>query len=250
MKFPYYSNDIRYSGKCLPVIFEPNVEAKEIIVNFFDQDGDVIYEPIVKTNDGSAYWNEVYLPSIPEKEGYGSDGYWVDEDGNFYYQDTWVMFDNRITNLTARYGESSYPPVNACVIFDPATYSGETEIIDGELYAKVVVDGYNSVILLNQEIDCTNFTTFKAKFAIKEYNPDYQIMIGIKDSSYNDVSEFTNYDVDVIPSIYEAGFAEEKGWNTISETKIAYLIQPFVQEKTNYSALSDVTIYIGKIWAE
>ncbi len=137
-----------------------------------------------------------------------------------------------------------------CVIFDPATYYGETEVIDGELFAKITVDGYNSIISLNQEIDCSFFTTFKAKFAIKEYNPDYQIIIVIKDSSFNDVSEFTNYDVDINPSVYEAGFAEEKGWNTVSETKIAYYIQPVVQEKTNYSALSDVTIYIGKIWAE
>lgn len=72
--------------------------------NFLDKDGNIIVEQISVTeslNDSS--WNEIYLPSIPEKQGYISDGYWYDNEGNKYSQNSYFDLIATTTNFTAKY---------------------------------------------------------------------------------------------------------------------------------------------------
>lgn len=73
---------------------------------FKGEDGIQLVEPISVTEDiSNSNWNRFYLPSIPNKEGYVSDGYWYDSYGNSYYQNTYVILYDTTTNFTAKYRE-------------------------------------------------------------------------------------------------------------------------------------------------
>lgn len=136
------------------------------------------------------------------------------------------------------------------VLFDPTNYNGEVIEKDGEKYAKITVDGYNTTISITP-VDCSEVTTFKVKMYAEEENANFNLTLGIKDSGYADISSPVLYGVGNIPKEATAAFAEKTDWNTVSETKIAAVIQPMVQDnKNNYAAQSGVVVYIGKIVAE
>ena len=58
---------------------------------------------IVAIKNSNYYWNEISLPEIPEREGYNTDGYWYDSNGNFYNEGSSVLLDSASTTYTAKY---------------------------------------------------------------------------------------------------------------------------------------------------
>ncbi|MEE0879340.1 MAG: hypothetical protein UH788_08685 [Treponemataceae bacterium] len=58
---------------------------------------------IVAIKNSNYYWNEISLPEIPEREGYNTDGYWYDSNGNFYNEGSSVLLDFASTTYTAKY---------------------------------------------------------------------------------------------------------------------------------------------------
>ena len=84
--------------------FYPEYTLSPIEVNFFDNEGNKIVEPITKTlaNDGESF-NTITLPTIPEKVGYFSDGYWYDNEGNKYSQNSYFELIAPTKNFTAKY---------------------------------------------------------------------------------------------------------------------------------------------------
>lgn len=143
------------------------------------------------------------------------------------------------------------PPV---VIFDPATTAvnaGEVVTIDGEKYLKITPDGYNTQFDI-PEVDLNGYkmfivTTFAEK-AVSKYN----ITIKICDADMGEISTPAVYGAPDAPKMTNAGKAKQEAWgNKLSKSKIAAIIQPFVQDSTaNYAAVSDSTIFIGKITAQ
>ena len=136
------------------------------------------------------------------------------------------------------------------VIFDPATYDGETVNIDGEVFAVITVDGYNTKIEIDP-LDCSSVSKFKAKLCAKEANANFNLTIKIADKDNADISSIPLYGLVKEPKLCEAGFAKKESWNTVSETKLAAILQPMVQEsKDPYKEQSGVVVYVGKITAE
>lgn len=84
--------------------FYPKYTWSFIEVNFFDDKGNIIVEQITKTlaNDGESF-NTITLPSIPVKQGYISDGYWYDNEGNKYPANSSFELIAPTKNFTAKY---------------------------------------------------------------------------------------------------------------------------------------------------
>lgn len=137
------------------------------------------------------------------------------------------------------------------VLFDPATFEGETIELDGELYAVVTVDGYNTTFKIDPAVDCSAVSTFKAKMCAKEANAQYNFTVRIADEFGADISSMNYYNVESTPKVCSAGYAEKTSWNSVSETNIATTLQPMVQDTANnYAAVSGFVVYIGKVYAE
>lgn len=136
------------------------------------------------------------------------------------------------------------------VIFDPETYDGETVEIDGEVFAVITVDGYETKIEIDP-LDCSSVSEFKAKLCAPEANANFNLTIKIADKDNADISSIPLYGLVKEPKLCEAGFAKQESWNTLSETKLAAILQPMVQEsKAPYKEQSGVVVYVGKITAE
>ena len=136
------------------------------------------------------------------------------------------------------------------VIFDPATYDGETVEIDGEVFAVITVDGYNTRLEIDP-LDCSSVSKFKAKLCSREAIDNFNLTIKIADKDNADISCISLYGLVKEPTPCEAGFAKKESWNTVSETKLATILQPMVQEsKAPYAEQSGVVVYVGKITAE
>ena len=84
--------------------FYPEYKLSLIEVNFLDDEGNIIVEQIKKTldNDGESF-NTITLPSIPVKQGYLSDGYWYDNEGNKYSQNSNFELITPTKNFIAKY---------------------------------------------------------------------------------------------------------------------------------------------------
>ena len=136
------------------------------------------------------------------------------------------------------------------VLFDPANYDGDTIEIDGEKFAKLTVDGYNTHFPITA-IDCSKYKKFTAKLAGAEDDAGLQLNVVIKDASFGDIATISMKPIAKEAKSYvKEGFDEKTAWNTVSETKIAANIQPMVQDTTAYQPQSGVVVYIGKIIAE
>jgi len=143
------------------------------------------------------------------------------------------------------------PDPTELVIFDPATYDGETVEIDGEVFAKITVDGYNTTIKIDPPLDCSSVSKFKAKLCAPEAKANFNLTAKIADKDNADISSISLYGLDKEPKLCEAGFAEKTNWNTLSETKLAAVLQPMVQDSLDgYKEQSNVVVYVGKITAE
>ena len=136
------------------------------------------------------------------------------------------------------------------VLFDPATYDGEKVEIDGEEFAVITVNGYKTTIEIDP-LDCSSVSKFKAKLCAQEANANFNLTIKIADKDNADISSIPLYGLVKEPKLCEAGFAKKESWNTVSETKLAAILQPMVQEsKAPYKEQSGVVVYVGKITAE
>ena len=140
------------------------------------------------------------------------------------------------------------------VIFDPATTAvkaGEVVTINGEKYLKITPKGYETLFEI-PEIDLNGYKNFVmtafADTAVKKYN----MTVKICDKDMGEISTPQIYGTPTEPKTVTAGKAKQEAWgNVLSKTKIATILQPYVQDSSNnYAAVSDSTIYIGKIIAQ
>ena len=145
----------------------------------------------------------------------------------------------------------SNPEPTELVIFDPATYDGDTVEINGEKFAKITVDGYNTTIKIDPPLDCSSVSKFKVKLCAPEAKANFNLTAKIADKDNADISSISLYGLVTEPTLCEAGFAEKTNWNTLSETKLAAILQPMVQDSSaGYKEQSNVVVYVGKITAE
>jgi len=140
------------------------------------------------------------------------------------------------------------------VIFDPATTKvdvGEVVTINGEKYLKIVCDGYNTTFNI-PTLDCSGHKNFVAVMFGAEEVKKYNITVKVCDADMGEITTPQVYGVPTEPKTVMIGRAKQEAWgNKLSKSKIAAVIQPYVQDSTqNYAAVKDVTIYIGKIIAK
>lgn len=143
------------------------------------------------------------------------------------------------------------------LIFDPATYSGVTEIIDGELYAKVVVDGYDNYIILPTVLKDLSITKIKGKIKVEkgdaaaiqwavQFNDAEKLgqAASFNGNTFDEVKEFeSNWGPDYSYTDYNNGGVTAYGVNCCES------IQVYAQD-SSYSAVKGAIIYVGKIIGE
>ena len=78
------------------------VETRTAYFNIMNSSTELL-DPIVAIDDGGYYWNQIRLPEIPERDGFNTDGYWYDFEGNSYYEGNYVTLDYESTTYTAKY---------------------------------------------------------------------------------------------------------------------------------------------------
>ena len=111
--------------------------------------------------------------------------------------------------------------------------------IDGEKYYRVTPDGYNTSFAIT-EVDLSGKTTIKCIVFGKEENADAQAVVQLLDADWNGI----------VPTLKPIAAAPTEVKAEVGEVKKAVRIQPFTQSTSDWSALNNVTIYIGKITAE
>ena len=72
----------------------------------------------------------------------------------------------------------------------------------------------------------------------------------ISDKDNADISSITMKPVVATATETSAGVAVKTDWNKVSSTMLCEVVQPMVQSTEDYSAMSNVVVYIGKIIAE
>ncbi len=205
--------------------------------------------------DNCVVWNE------------GTDG--AERHGHFDRKNlTWYQPEliKAMVEAAGGIGDSGYtPPVQGggdenddsaiLTIFDPEYFSAPEgmEIItnqNGKKYLKLTIDGYNTSFGLSNSVDCTDKTKFMVECYAQSSSDEYQVVIGIKDSSAKDVASGTTMNPlkDSVSTLV-GGVANG---DDASQTKIVSYIQPMAQETTSgsYDAAEGIVFYIGKITAE
>ena len=144
------------------------------------------------------------------------------------------------------------------VIFDPAAYEGETIDIDGEKFAKVVVDGYNSYIKLPAVLKDLAITKVKGKVkaeagtaaGTKQWAVQFMTVekasqaAAFGDQTFNVVKEYTSNYGEAFNFIdYNNGGVSATGSNEVES------LQVYVQD-SSYQAVSGAIMYVGKIIGE
>ena len=175
MKFPYNSNDIWYSGKCLPVIFEPNVEAKVYTVTVNDESGTELCK--IKTND---FEFKISGSNVPLKQGYGL-LYLQDSDGKQYnVNQTYECKKDLI--LTAKYEPLEVTFNVGDILFSDGTYIKAENVeygIPESLKSKAMA------VIINQTLEGTYLGVGIKKSDYIQWAPDgttgyYEGFEGIK----------------------------------------------------------------------
>ena len=146
------------------------------------------------------------------------------------------------------------------VIFDPATYEGEgVEIVDldGEKFAKVVVDGYSSYIKFPTALKDLSIKKIKGKIKVEKGDAAAiqwaaQFMgadnsgqaASFNGNTFDEVKEFeSNWGPDYSYTDYNNGGVTAYGVNSCES------IQVYAQD-SSYSAVTGAIIYVGKIIGE
>ena len=134
------------------------------------------------------------------------------------------------------------PEPTELVIFDPATYDGETVDINGEKFVKITVDKYNTSFDIN-EVDCSGYNKIVAKMCAPEYHDDKEYYLGVYTSDWGNVAPgLAMRPILSTPTDVESEI--DPTYTTVSK------IQPMVQSTTDWSAQSGVVVYVGKITAK
>lgn len=145
------------------------------------------------------------------------------------------------------------------VIFDPATYEGEgVEIVDldGEKFAKVVVDGYNSVIKLPEVLKDLAITSVTGKVKVEkgDASPIQWAVQFMNEAEDKQAAAFGGMkDFDVVKE-YTSKWGTDfsyADWSTGSAVTTFGVnecagIQVYAQD-SNYQAVVGAIMYVGKI---
>lgn len=152
--------------------------------------------------------------------------------------------------------------VNEVTVFDPATYTGNAGRVvdgkDGEKYLEITPNGWVTDFGIS-EVDITGKTTVKCMVYAKDEKDDVQIVVKLMNAKGQGFALPTLSPITTAP-------AEAKGpilsradrWDNDTNSNVTedvtdfkcVRLNPFIQETAgNWDALSDVTIYIGKITA-
>ena len=128
------------------------------------------------------------------------------------------------------------------VIFDPATYDGDTVEINGEKFVKITVNGFSTWFDIN-EVDCSGYNKIIAKMCAPEYHDDKEYYLGVYTSDWVNVAPgLAMQPILSTPTDVEAKIATD--YTTVSR------IQPMVMSTTDWSEVNGVVVYIGKITAK
>ena len=135
------------------------------------------------------------------------------------------------------------------VIFDPASFTAPEgmEIVekDGVKYLKVTPNGYDTSIDLAAPVDISGYTHYTYDFYNDEAAEDWQVVIALKNYSEGvpkddqSVGEGTDVSSTEVKTVTSA----------IIKDSTVTALQPFAQSKTDWKALTDKVVYIGKITA-
>ncbi len=142
-------------------------------------------------------------------------------------------------------------PFTAVTIFDAESFTApdgmEIVTLDGKKYLKVTINGYSTSFTI-PAVDCNGATTFKVDCRAAEATSDYQVIIGIKDSEYGDISTLTMNPLKNEATELTGGVATSGA--KLSTTKVASVIQPMAQNTEDWAAANGIVFYISKITAE
>ena len=173
--------------------------------NFLDENGTQIAAPISVTEDiSNSNWNGIYLPSIPNKEGYVSDGYWYDS-YDAYYQNSYVTLHETTTNFTAKYiNIETITTMAMDQYYINNITSEETQFYylnctAGNSYTVSWLDSYDGTSALNELVtnEGLSGTNADVKVSIYSYNGSQQITSN-QDSGYNVPVTFTANETGII----------------------------------------------------
>ena len=170
--------------------FYPEYTWSLIEVNFFDDEGNIIVEPITRTlaNDGESF-NTITLPTIPEKVGYISDGYWYDSNGNSYSPNSYVILSDTTTNFIAKY----------IIKWEIGEITSENNVISytlnceaGSSYSVSWVDSYQGDDKLTELLADAGLSGNYCDVKVSIYSSDgSQNVVTNQDSGYNAPVTFT-----------------------------------------------------------
>ena len=144
--------------------------------------------------------------------------------------------------------------VKIITIFDPATYTGDKGKVvdgpDGAKYLEITPDGYSTSFTIT-EVDITGKTTVKCKVYGKTAKDDAQFVPKL--ASVVGEGNAATWEELAVPTLKPIVTTPTEITDKIAENAKSYkckIIQPFTQSTTDWSALKDITVYIGKITAE
>ena len=144
-------------------------------------------------------------------------------------------------------------------VFDPATYTGDAGKVvdgpDGAKYLEITPDGYSTSFTIT-EVDITGKTTVKCKVYGKVANDDAQFVPKL--ASVIGEGDDAVWEELATPTLKPIAATPTEITDKIAENAKSYkckIIQPFTQKTggedgKDWSALKDITVYIGKITAE
>ena len=82
-------------------------ERDERIASFCDEQGDEIERSVLVEDEADSYWNELYIPAIPQRDEYVS-LYWRDSNYNTYNPGNYTYLSNAETTFIPVYGRVAY----------------------------------------------------------------------------------------------------------------------------------------------
>ena len=166
--------------------------------NFLDEDGIAILEPITVTESTtSSYWNEIFLPSIPAKDGYTNiSNKWYDNEGNSYSPNSYYNLIATTTNFVAKYVSKTITTMDQYYIGN-ITSNEQTQYhylncTAGDSYTVSWLDIYDghselSELLTTEGLSGTNGDV---KVSIYSYDGSQQV-ISNQDNGFNQPVTFT-----------------------------------------------------------
>ncbi|MCQ2591462.1 MAG: cellulase family glycosylhydrolase [Treponema sp.] len=147
-------------------------------------------------------------------------------------------------------GDSGNEESSAVVtLLDAENYTGSEEVvtIDGKKFIKITINGYSTEFPI-PAVDCSELSSYTVECMADSIVPNVQVIIGIKDSSYKDISSgiVMNPLTTSLTTLSGRISTDSKA----SPTKIAELIQPMAQDTSDWSGKNGIVFYISKITGE